>query len=322
MISFRPSRWGFCFALFLIAGFGASARCAPLPPPVVSAVPSQSVPPAQLAQPRASVAPVGVARAACFPVETLPPDLRARAETILLNALDGEALYTLVGGIKPMSSGWLSARFELDKPDPQKLDELRQIVATFRCGDEIEAHLHAFARADDRVINLDSTLFSRPALRAMIAREQLFWNEFAVTPATHPLEVVLKTEYAPASARFRGYGYLFGYPRHAVDFFVSAAATQDADPAKKLVPRDFFSIPTFKSDTNRFVYAIPQGQAPNATDLALRARCAPILAEYKRRRALYIGEGKAGAVALLRDWFDNGNGRCSPSFAAIPGSSK
>ena len=266
----------------------------------------------------ATFAVVGVPRAQCFPLETLPPNLQGRAETVLLNALDGEALYTLVGAVKPMSSGWLAAQFDLDKPDPQKLDELRQIVATFRCGDEIEAHLYAFDKVYNRNINLDSTLFCRPALRAMIARQQPFWNEFAVTPASDPLEVVLKTETAPSAARFRGYVYLFGYPQHAVDFFVSAAQTQEADPAKKLVPRDFFSIPTFKGETNRFVYAIPKGQAPNATDLALRDRCAPILAEYKRRRARYIGAGKPGVAALARDWFDDGNGRCSPSFADIP----
>ena len=285
---------------------------------VAVAAPTDSPRPATSAT---SVA-LGVPRADCFPLETLPPELQRRAETVLLTALDGEALYTLVGAVKPMSSGWLSAQFDLDKPDPHKLDELRQIVATFRCGDEIEAHLYAFAKTYERKIYLDSTLFCRPALRAMIVRQQPFWNRFAITPASDPLEVVLKTETAPSSARFRGYGYLFGYPQHAVDFFVSAAQTQDADPAKKLVPRDFLSIPTLKGETNRFVYAVPKGQAPNAADLALRARCAPITAEYKRRRALYIGEGKPGVAALLRDWFDDGTGRCSPSFADIPGNLK
>lgn len=136
---------------------------------VVEAVPRPS-PIDDLAPAPESLQPLGVPRAQCFPLETLSPNLRGQAEKVLLDALDSEALYTLVGAVKPMSSGWLSAQFNLDKPDPQKLDELRQIVATFRCGDEIEAHLHAFAKRDDRKINLDSTLFCRPALRAMIAR--------------------------------------------------------------------------------------------------------------------------------------------------------
>lgn len=257
----------------------------------------------------------GVPRDQCFPLENLAPDLRERAETLLLKALDGEALYTLVGGVKPMSSGWLSSSFDLDNPDSKNLDELRQIVAAFRVGSEIEAHLHAFARPYKRKIMLEATLFSRPTLRAMIGQKQQFWNAFAITPAADPLETLLVTEYAPPALRFRGYGYLFGYPSHAVDFFVEASRKQDADPLKKLVPRDFLSIPTFRNDTNRFVYAVPKGQTPNAADLALRQKCAPILAEYRRRRAQYIGPGKTGVVALLRDWFDNGAGRCSPSFA-------
>jgi hypothetical protein len=39
----------------------------------------------------------GVPRAQCFPVEKLPPALRAKSEEMLLKALDTEALYTLVG---------------------------------------------------------------------------------------------------------------------------------------------------------------------------------------------------------------------------------
>lgn len=258
---------------------------------------------------------LGVPREQCFPLETLAPDLRARAEALLLQALDGEALYTLVGGVKPMSSGWLSHSFDLDNPDAAKLDELRQIVATFRVGNEIEAHLHAFARPFKRKIMLEATLFCRPTLRAMIGEKQQFWNGFGITPAADPLETLLVTEYGLPAQRFRGYGYLFGYPQHAVDFFVEASQKQDADPQKKLVQRDFLSIPTFKSDTNRFVYAVPKGQAPNAADEALRQKCAPILAQYRRRRALFIGEGKPGVVALLRDWFHNGAGRYSPTFA-------
>lgn len=275
-----------------------------------------------VAKPTVAIAPrvsqaqnVGVPRAQCFPVESLRPDQRVEAEKLLLRSLDGEALYTLVGGIKPMSSGWLSVNSDLAKPDPQKLDNWRQIVSTLRCGDEITAQLTAFAQSYGGNRQLQGTLFNRSALKSMIVKRASFWNNFAISPASEPLEVLLATEYASASERFRGYGYLFGYPSRAVDFFVDASKTQDADPAKKLVPRDFLSIPTFVGDTHHFVYAVPKGAAPDADDLTLRRNCAPILAEYKRRRALYIGPGKKGVVQLLRDWFDNGQGRCSPSFA-------
>lgn len=269
------------------------------------AAPKMSAPPANIG---------GVARADCFPVERLPPALRARAEVLLLAALDGEALYTLVGSVKPMSSGWLSVNADLAKPDPQKLDDWRRIVATLRCGDDISAHLTAFARTYNGKRPLQGTLFNHAALRSMIERRAPFWNTLAISPESEPLESLLATEYAPADVRFRGYGYLFGFPSRAVDFFVAASKTQDADPAKKLVPRDFLSVPTFAGD-HRFVYAVAKGAPPESDDLLLLARCRPILREYKRRRALYIGPGKRGVAPLLRDWFDNGRGRCSPSFA-------
>ena len=46
----------------------------------------------------------GVPRAECFPAANLPAELRAKSEEMLLRALDNEALYTLVGGLKPMST--------------------------------------------------------------------------------------------------------------------------------------------------------------------------------------------------------------------------
>ena len=62
----------------------------------------------------------------------------------------------------------------------------------------------------------------------------------------------------------------------------------------------------------RFAWAVPRGHVENDDDRAIRARAAGILDDYERRRALYIGEGKSGALALLRDAFDDGHGSCSP----------
>lgn len=262
-----------------------------------------------------AMAPVGVSRAECFPVERLRPEQRARAEFLLLKALDGEALYTLVGGIKPMSSGWLSLNFDPAKPDAAELDDYRQIVRALRCGDEISAHLTAFAQSYNGKRALQGTFWNRKSLGAMLETRAGFWNTLAISPESEPLETLMATEYAAPDVRFRAYGFLFGFPTRAVDFFVGASQTQAADPAKKLVPRDFFSVPTFAGKTHRFVYAVPKGAPPDGDDLLLLARCRPILAEYKRRRALYIGPGKRGIVQLVRDWFDNGRGRCSPSFA-------
>ncbi|NJM52355.1 MAG: hypothetical protein HC846_02550 [Blastocatellia bacterium] len=55
-------------------------------------------------------------RTECFPFERLPPEKRKKAEDLLLKALDSEALYTIVGGLKPMSSGFASFQFTIREP--------------------------------------------------------------------------------------------------------------------------------------------------------------------------------------------------------------
>ncbi|MBK8149172.1 MAG: hypothetical protein IPK58_13440 [Acidobacteria bacterium] len=55
----------------------------------------------------------------------------------------------------------------------------------------------------------------------------------------------------------------------------------------------------------------------NDADKALKARAAPILAAYKKRRGEYVGDGKKGVVEMLRDWFCDGRGQCSPANAKL-----
>jgi len=119
----------------------------------------------------------------------------------------------------------------------------------------------------------------------------------------------------PTTRRFRAYGHLFGFPEHAIDFFVQAA--EDEEKTGKFVERDFFQIPTFDRLTGGYVYAVPKGYKPAAVDLDLRAKAADILASYQKRRGQFIGKGKAGPAALLRSWFDDGTGKCSPDSAVI-----
>src|ERR671912_252443 len=48
-----------------------------------------------------------VPRAECFPIERVETALRAKAEALLLETLDSPALYTVIGGLKPMTSSFL-----------------------------------------------------------------------------------------------------------------------------------------------------------------------------------------------------------------------
>lgn len=260
-------------------------------------------------------------RADCFPFEKLPAHARPHAEALLLKALDSEALYTIVGGIKPMSSGFSAFTVAVRQPRDEKarsersdtlakMEEARRALALWRCGeDELFADLHHFARAFDGRRSSDAVVFNRRSLREMLGGRHDFFDRWAITPSAHPLQVLYAVENAESTARFAGYGYLFGYPDHAVRFFVEAANEEEL--TGRFVERDFYSIATVTSDTNRFVFAVPKGHKETEADRRLKERAELVLAEYRKRRGEYIGEDRAGVVEMLRDWFCGKDGECS-----------
>ncbi len=264
----------------------------------------------------ARVTPAGVTRSECFPVETLPAEMRPEAERLLLRLMDTEALYTMVGGMKPMSSGFAAYQFRIDQPDTEKLERARRLLSVFRCGDEYVADLQVFARPQGQKRTAHAFVAHRPTLARAVHAYPEYFGPLGITPASHPLQVLYTVEYQPPLERSRGLGYLYGYPRYAVDFFVEAQA--EGQRTGKLVPRDFFQIPTHSHDTGRFVWAVPRGHQPTEEDRATREQATRILADYRERRKRYVGEGKPGIVALLRDWFDDGTGRCGPPAPARP----
>ncbi|RMH08921.1 MAG: hypothetical protein D6697_04910 [Armatimonadetes bacterium] len=261
----------------------------------------------------------GVPCSECFPLEQLEPRLRPQAEQTLLKMLDRESLYTVIGGLKPMSSGFVTITYgaePLDKETYQQLIDLRTILRAFRCGDELYADMMVFRRTDDGKKTAHAVVINTRALRETIRRYATFFAKLGVTENSHPMEVVMAVEHATPSDRHRGYGYLFGYPKYAVDFFVEAAEHQQR--TGEFVERDFFHIPTFERETNQFVWAVPKGHTPNTEDLERRARAEAILKAYRARREQYIGEGKPGVVQLLRDWLRDHEGRCSLQHTAPP----
>jgi hypothetical protein len=255
----------------------------------------------------------GVPRAECFPIERLPADLRPDAEALIMKMLDGEALYTVVGGLKPMSAGFASYRFPVENPDPAPLEKARRLLSVVRCGEEFSADLLVFAREFGANRMAQAYVVHRPTLAAQVGRYQEFFVPLGVTPNSQPLQAAFAVEYAPAATRHRGYGYLFGYPKYAVDFFVESAEKDAAGGG--FVQRDFVQVPVYSGPTGHFVWAVPKGHEETDEDRAIRVKAARILAAYRVRRERYVGEGKPGVVALLRDWFDDGRGACSAGNA-------
>ncbi|HEX4945493.1 MAG TPA: hypothetical protein VFZ34_02360 [Blastocatellia bacterium] len=253
--------------------------------------------------------------AECFPLEKLAPELRAKSEALLLKALDTEALYTIVGGLKPMSSGFASFQFAVAKPALKAVEETRQMLSVWRCGEALYADVHHFAKTfpdpktKEEMRFAEAVVFHRPALAATIARHPAYFAPFGLTPQAHPLETLLAIEYSAPGPRWRGQGYLFGFPDYAVDFFVNAGESQEQ--TGQFVKREFYSLPTFSATERRFVWAVPVGHQERDEDRALKQQAETILAEYKLRRARYIGAGKPGVVKMLRNWLTDKRGNCS-----------
>ncbi len=263
------------------------------------------------------VAPRTASAAACFPVERLSGPDRRLAEQILLEFGDREGLYTLAGGLKPVSSDVRDVvlRIEpvLDSSALVTLDRLRRVSAALQCG-ELTVFVQVFAAAypardGGLVRNATLVVAHRGALTAAIARHAGFFGRLGVTPAADPREVVAAVETAPRADRWRGYGYLFGYPDEAVEFFVRAGL--EGDSTGRLVPRDFRRIETVlrypaqaggAPVLSSFVYAVPKGAPESPADSALRAAAAPIYARYVAARAAAILADSTGAVALWRAW--------------------
>lgn len=274
-------------------------------------------PPADLLPPASDLRPAHptVSCDACFPFESLPASLRMQAEETLLEALDSEALYTVAADLKPMSSGFVSLSFPAAQPEPAQLDELRQILARWHCTDDLSAGVHVFSAVYDGERYADAVVFHRERFAATVATNAPLFDEIGVRAGDAQLTVVEKLDADPTTRRFSAYGHLFGYPAYAVDFFTQAA--EEERKTGKFVERDFIHIPTHGADRGRFVYAVPKGHAENDEDRALRARAAPVLAKYRELREQHVGPGKDGVLALVRAWFDDGSGRCSPRHARI-----
>ena len=112
--------------------------------------------------------------------------LRAKAEALLLETMDSPALYTVIGGLKPMASSFLSslssnqvgalsyAKSELQPGGAvlAKIDELRRTMVVLRCGDDIQSAVlteidMSTGSADQGAI--EPFVFHVPAIRNVIA---------------------------------------------------------------------------------------------------------------------------------------------------------
>lgn len=199
-------------------------------------------------------------------------------------AADHEALYTLVGGLKPMSTGIWAGSFAVDDPELADLRGVRAALAPLR-NDVWYADVQVFEIIHDGQRSVHAFVVHRAALARMIERLEEFWSPWGITVCTHPSEVVAVVDRMPEADRWRGYGYLFGYPADAVNFFVEAGLSakdgREVGPGKD---RQFVQIPTYAAKTGRFTYAVRLDHSSTAADEAIAREANRIRAAYTRRK--------------------------------------
>lgn len=240
-------------------------------------------------------------------------------DSILQYALDYEALYTLLGNVKPMSSVRLY-RFPLANTDSVKqtsadivhrkkqgsyLDRLYTIQQAVNRLDlpDLKFVLIPYKTAQDSIRLMQLSVVRVSSLDSLLQAKESFFGQFGLVPGADPSTVVSTIENADRYERYRGYGYLFGYPDYAVDFFVEAAF--ESSKTKKLLPRKFFQIPVYAREAGSFTYAYPEDHTPTfSTDSVIYYRSEKVLEKYRKIRNNYLNtDSTLRAYQLLQDFY-------------------
>lgn len=264
------------------------------------------VAPAPVSSAASDARSVGVLPSACFPVESLSVADRELAEEWLLHALDHEALYTIAATLKPASLALSAGRISVSVPTVDEREALlraARVLTSFHCGDLGATLVSGTVVIDGRRV-LHGVFFRRAALRRAIEAHPMVFGAAGIAPMLPAEQALATTELLPPPLRHRAWGQLLGYPDYAVEFFARADQTQreSGKPGGEgIVPRDFYSVPTFTAGRGFFVWAVPKGHEENAVDRAIRLRAEAVLGRYRKLRERFVGEGKPGVVALVRE---------------------
>lgn len=275
-----------------------------------------------------------IPRSKFFAIEALPEETRALSQQLLAKALDGEAFYTLVGQLKPVSEGFWRGYYAVDgSADPNQsaapnesakhgdLSEIKRVraaLAPWNIPELFFADVLLYGAVQNGQRYASAYVVHLPSLRKLIEAQHAFFTRLGITVDTPPGEVMLMLERCrEPDDRWRGLGLVFGYPQHAIDFFVEAGMHQRA--TGEFIERDFRQIPTRGSRTGRFVYAVPKLSQPQPEDIRLRRGAAPLFAEHRRLREEHQPSPEQ-AAEFFRNWMDDGRGACHPDhlIAKLP----
>lgn len=231
---------------------------------------------------------------------TLSAADQALADTLIKNVLDNEGLFTVISRLKPISSAG-DIRLCLSDTataDHQKYQRYQRIVNVLQFGD-LRFVISPFRMHEGGQRMIQINVYRQSLVDSMVLANNNFYRQLGYVAGGDARLIINTTEYEEKLVRFRSYGNLFGYPPHAVDFFV--AAEQTKAQTGKFVERDFYQIPVYSKEKGRFVYALAKGSRPNDADSAIKARAAFSLSLYRSARRKYVNrDSTLRAYELLK----------------------
>ncbi|TDQ12040.1 hypothetical protein [Pedobacter metabolipauper] len=232
---------------------------------------------------------------------TLSVEDRMLADTLIKAVLENEGLYTVSGKLKTISSV-SNLYLKIADADPvasgkrevtdtasadfKKLKHYQYLINALNFGD-LRFSISPFKLHTKEERTMQITIHRISLMDSLVQANQEFYGQFGFSPGTDPELLINTTEYEDKNNRFRSYGYLFGYPEHAVTFFLEAAKHEEKNKGE-LLKRDFFQIPVYSGKTGHFVYAVPKGYQATSIDSAIYKRAEYTLERFKKERAKHL----------------------------------
>ncbi|WP_305982224.1 hypothetical protein [Roseivirga thermotolerans] len=241
------------------------------------------------------------------------------ANELLSFGLEHEALYTLLDTLKPISSLGFPLSYPLAKSGEQhdgdedvvdlmsdstqmafaELTQWNKVLSSLS-NEYFSFHLIPFKNTYRGKRNLQLLVCRRDLMAKLLSEKAEFFGQWGFTSNSDPATVLTTIEYESRNDRYRAYGYLFGYPDHAVDFFVEASISQEQ--TGNFVERNFFHMPVAVMQDGYFTYAVPKDYTPSRSDSAIYRAALSTLQRYEMLKPRYIDStGRLEAIRLLSD---------------------
>lgn len=258
-------------------------------------------------------------------LSSLTTEERKMANELLAYGLEHEALYTLLDTLKPISSLGYSLSYPLAKDSLMKdgdkavvqigtdsidkaLHELEQWnnITSALSNEQLTFLLIPYKMPWNGDRNLQLLVVRNDIFSDLLSQKAEFFGQWGFTQNADPSTVLTAVEFESRNDRFRAYGYLFGYPEHAVDFFVEASISEEE--TGEFVTRNFFSMPVAVGKTGYFTYATPKGYEPDERDSSIYYAAESTLGKYIELKESYTEEkGKLNAIRLISDYWQKGS---------------